>query len=589
MRVIMPRFSHRLALKIVLPFAALTLAIGAVGTLTATGELSSRSQGAFDAQLVHDGIVAQSMVKTGDSERRAILRLLTNGPGLSQNWDQTAALQTWLERALTIHPNVIVEVVDTSGREIVGVVGHGALADTVTRSHDLSTWPGLSYMLSGGATTIDLVASAPQPAIFAGQPVRNAADGLIGAVLVGDYLDDRAGTIKASLPHDDITFYDVNGQVLATSLPIPPSQFATLALDGNTRGRISPTSVVELPRVAGGPSTEILSPWTARTTNLGYVGTVGSTTGLLADTNQLRIILVTLFLAGVLFTLAIGIWLARRITRPVHRLVEATRLVSAGDLEHQAPVTTHDEIGELTDSFNQMTRSLKEKSASLRTTMTQLQDTYLMTIEALASAVEARDPYTHGHTRRVEEYAVIMAEALGCGEAEINALRRACVLHDIGKIGIEDAILRKQARLEPDESMRMQKHPVIGVDMLKGIDFLDTVLPLIRHHHERWDGNGYPDELRADEIPLGARILAVADAVDAMTSDRPYRAARTFEYAKTEILKGSATHFDPEVVTAFIKSQRAIEDLLRNAAGEEMHHHPDSDDLGGWRMHVVGR
>jgi putative nucleotidyltransferase with HDIG domain len=589
MRVIMPRFSHRLALKIVLPFAALTLAIGAVGTLTATGELSSRSQGAFDAQLVHDGFVAQSMIKTGDTERQAILRLLTAGTGLGQNWDKTPALQAWLERALTIHPNVIVEVVDTSGREIVGVVGHGKLADTVTQSHDLSGWPGLSYMLSGGATTIDLVASAPQPAIFTGQPVRNAANGLIGAILVGDYLDDRAGAIKASLEHDDITFYDVNGQVLATSLSIPPSQWSTLGLEGSTRGRVSPTSVVELSRTAGGPGMEILSPWTVRTTNLGYIGTVSSTAPLLADTNQLRIILVTLFLAGVLFTLAIGIWLARRITRPVHRLVEATRLVSAGDLDHQTPVTTHDEIGELTDSFNQMTRSLKEKSASLRTTMTQLQDTYLMTIEALAAAVEARDPYTHGHTRRVEEYAVIMATALGCTETEIGALRRACVLHDIGKIGIEDVILRKQARLEPDEAMRMQKHPVIGVDMLKGIDFLDPVLPLIRHHHERWDGNGYPDELRADEIPLGARILAVADAVDAMTSDRPYRAARTFEYAKTEILKGSATHFDPEVVTAFIKSQRAIEELLRSTAGEEMHHHPDSDDLGGWRMHVVGR
>src|SRR5256884_9165805 len=103
-----------------------------------------------------------------------------------------------------------------------------------------------------------------------------------------------------------------------------------------------------------------------------------------------------------------------------------------------------------------MTRSLKEKSASLRTTMTQLQDTYLMTIEALAAAVEARDPYTHGHTRRVEEYAVIMAQALGCSETEGNAVRRACVLHDIGKIRSEDAILRKQARLEPDESIRMQ-------------------------------------------------------------------------------------------------------------------------------------
>ena len=588
MPVTMPRFSHRLALKIVLPFAALTLAIGAVGTLTATGQLSARSQEAFDNQLIHDGFVAQSMVQAGDTERRSILRLLTGGPGLGQNWAKTPALQAWLERALTIHPNVIVEAVDTSGREIVGVVGHGEVASTVTQNRDLSGWPGLSYMLSGGGSTLDLVASAPQPAVFTGQPVRNAAGALMGAILVGDYLDDRAAAIKASL-NDDITFYDVNGQVLTTSLSIPPGQWSTLALDANTRARVSPTSVVELSRTAGGPGMELVSPWTQRTANLGYVGTVASSAGLVADTNQLRIILVTLFLAGVLFTLAIGIWLARRITRPVHSLVEATRLVSAGDLDHQAPVMTHDEIGELTDSFNQMTRSLKEKSASLKTTMTQLQDTYLMTIEALAAAVEARDPYTHGHTQRVEEYAVTMAKALGAPEADIGALRRASVLHDIGKIGIEDVILRKQARLEPDEALRMQKHPVIGVDMLKGIDFLDPVLPLVRHHHERWDGNGYPDQLREDEIPLGARILAVADALDAMTSDRPYRAARTFEYAKTEILKGSATHFDPEVVTAFIKSQREIEDLLRSAAEQELQHHPDPDDLGGWRLHVVGR
>src|SRR5207253_11422877 len=113
--------------------------------------------------------------------------------------------------------------------------------------------------------------------------------------------------------------------------------------------------------------------------------------GLLADTSQLRIILVVLFLAGVLFTLAIGVWLARRISRPVHRLVEATRLVSAGDLDHQTPVTTRDEIGELTESFNQMTRSLKDKGGSLKLTMTQLQDTYLMTIDALAAAFEPHD------------------------------------------------------------------------------------------------------------------------------------------------------------------------------------------------------
>jgi putative nucleotidyltransferase with HDIG domain len=334
---------------------------------------------------------------------------------------------------------------------------------------------------------------------------------------------------------------------------------------------------------------ELVSPWTARGTTLGYVGTVASSAGLLQDTGQLRLIMAVLFLAGVLLTLLIGIWLARRITRPVQRLVDATRLVSAGDLDHQAAITSHDEIGELTESFNQMTRSLKEKSASLKTTMSQLQDTYLMTIEALAAAVEARDPYTHGHTQRVGEYAVILGKALGCDETELAAIKRASVLHDIGKIGIEDHILRKQARLEPEEQIRMQKHPIIGVDMLKGIDFLDPVLPLIRHHHERWDGNGYPDEIRADEIPLGARILAVADALDAMTSDRPYRAARTFEFAKGEILKGSATHFDPEVVTAFIKSQREIEQLLSEAPDTDVNHHPEPGDLGGWRLHVVGR
>ena len=583
----MPRFQGRLAFKIILPFALLTLVMGAIGTLAATSQLSARNQEAFDAQLIHDGFTAQAMTRDWEAGRLSTLHLLSTSPGLVAAWSQPAGLQSQLERALTVRPDTVVEAVDPYGRELAGVTGHGPSHDSVTIGRDLSGWSGLGATLLGGSGNLDLVAADPDPTAFSGVLLRDPQGRLLGAVLVGDPLSGEAAAVRSAL-HEDATFYDPSGQALATSLELAPGGLNALSLDASTRQKVTPSSVVQLSRSTAGPATELISPWQSRSVTLGYLGVSASSAALLNDSWQLRLIMAMLFTAGALVTLLIGVLLARRITRPVQALVEATRLVSAGDLEHKAPVTSNDEIGELTQSFNLMTRSLRDGSRQVKEAMTRLQDTYLMTIEALAAAVEARDPYTHGHTRRVEQYAVLMGESLGCGTDEIAALRHACILHDIGKIGIEDQILRKQGRLDPSEEIRMQRHSMIGVDMLHGIDFLEPVLPLIRHHHERWDGDGYPDQLGQDEIPLGARILAVADALDAMTSDRPYRPARTFEYAKSEILKGSGTHFDPEVVTAFIKSQRAVEDLLSQAPGPEGQPHPEAGDLGGWRLHVVG-
>jgi len=580
------RFRSSLALKIVVPFAFLTLVMGAAGTMVATHEVAGRAGDAFDAQLIHDGFVAQSVLQTSDAERRSLLKFLSTSR-LAAVWINREELQAVLERALAVHPNAIVETVDPAGREIIGVVGHGEAGDTVSQNQDLSAWPGLQRMFNSGSDHVDLVVSTPQAMVFTGQPVRDGAGALLGALLVGDRLADLATRVKV-VTHQDLTFFDLQGQVLTSTLGIPPAHWSTLALDPTTRAHITPSSVVQVSRDAPGPVRQLLVPWVTRSTSLGYVGVAASSAGLLANANRLRWTMAGLFLMGIVLTLLAGVALARRITRPVQTLVAATRLVSAGDLNHQAPVTTRDEIGELTASFNQMTQSLREKSTSLKETLSQLQDTYLMTIEALAAAVEARDPYTHGHTQRVRDYAVEIARTMGVEEPGIGALRRAAVLHDIGKIGIEDHILRKQTRLDPEEEIRMQRHTTIGVDMLKGIDFLEPVLPIIGHHHERYDGNGYPDQLRGDEIPLGARILAVADALDAMTSDRPYRQARTFEYAKSEILKGSGTHFDPEAVTAFIKSQRAIEELMDHTEESEEHSHPAPGELGRWRLHVLG-
>lgn len=574
-----------LAFKIILPYAVLTLVMGAVGTVVATAEVAGRAADAFDAQLIHDGFVAQSLFKTNHAEERALLKFI-NTPRLTTAWSDREALQATLERALTVHPNVIVETVDTSGREILGVAGHGEAAETISQHQDLSGWPGLEQMLHGGSDRLDLVVSAP-PATFTGQVVRDDNGTLLGALLVGERLADLGARVK-SVTHQDVTFFDLQGQVLSSTLPLAPARWPSLTVDQATRARVTPNSVVQVAVNAPGPGRELLVPWNTGPTALGYVGIATSSAGLLANTNRLRLTMAGLFVVGILLALLIGIVLARRIIRPVRTLVEATRRVAAGDLNHEALVTSRDEIGELATAFNQMTVRLREKSSSLTETLTQLQDTYLMTIEALAAAVEARDPYTHGHTQRVRDYAVEIARTMGLEEADIQALRRAAVLHDIGKIGIEDQILRKQTRLDPEEEIRMQRHTTIGVEMLKGIDFLEPVLPIIHHHHERYDGNGYPDQQRADEIPLGARILAVADALDAMTSARPYRQARPFEYAKAEILKGSGTHFDPEVVTAFIKSQGAMEALLEQSQESEVDSHPDPGDMGRWRLHVLG-
>lgn len=170
---------------------------------------------------------------------------------------------------------------------------------------------------------------------------------------------------------------------------------------------------------------------------------------------------------------------------------------------------------------------------------------YSTTLEALASALEAKDPYTQAHTGRIRDMALALAVTMKVPSRQRRAVRLGAILHDVGKIGISDAILHKPGPLTESEWKVMQTHPIVGERMLKGIDFLADALPVIRHHHERWEGTGYPDRLRGEEIPLGARIVAVCDAFDAMTSDRPYRKAMPAEAACEEIVACSGTHFDP--------------------------------------------
>jgi HD-GYP domain-containing protein (c-di-GMP phosphodiesterase class II) len=177
---------------------------------------------------------------------------------------------------------------------------------------------------------------------------------------------------------------------------------------------------------------------------------------------------------------------------------------------------------------------------------------YTETIEALVSALEARDPYTEAHAGRIRDLAVSIAIAMQLPYEQRRAVRLGAILHDVGKIGISDAILLKPGPLTEAEWAIMRTHPEIGERMLKNIDFLASALPIVRHHHERWDGGGYPDGLVHENIPLGARIVAVCDAFDAMTSDRPYRRALRLDAACKELKDNSGTQFDPGCVDLIV-------------------------------------
>ncbi len=193
-----------------------------------------------------------------------------------------------------------------------------------------------------------------------------------------------------------------------------------------------------------------------------------------------------------------------------------------------------------------------ERSHQLR--VVQLQQAYETSLTVLANAIEVRDQYTRGHVERVMAYAFAISENLNEHEFDYDQLRFGAMLHDIGKIHIRETTLTKNDSLTKDEWSEIKMHPSTGAEMIKDIPYLSPAIPVVHYHHERWDGTGYPQGLSGEDIPLVARIVAVADGFDAMTTDRPYSMARSLEQAHQEIVHGSGTRYDPFVVEAFLKA-----------------------------------
>ncbi|HEX3559098.1 MAG TPA: HD domain-containing phosphohydrolase [Pyrinomonadaceae bacterium] len=244
------------------------------------------------------------------------------------------------------------------------------------------------------------------------------------------------------------------------------------------------------------------------------------------------------------------------------------------DLQHvEAAVSRALEHRDLRVSKRRYETYLEEmvarRTSELDGALASLGDAYRTTLKALTAALETRDSETHGHSERVVNFSLRLGREMGLDTEQLRSLEFGSLLHDIGKIGVPDAILRKPAALTQDEWVRMREHPLHGRKILRGIEFLEGAAKVVAQHHERWDGTGYPVGLRGEEIDLNARIFAVADAFDAMTSDRVYRLGRGYDDATAELEAFAGQQFDPRVVAAFRSVPREEWDEIRRRSLEE--------------------
>jgi putative nucleotidyltransferase with HDIG domain len=499
--------------------------------------------------------VRQSVVENLDAgqqlfahvEERRQEELLAMVTTLAEHPTLKAALDTWQsERRAGEESIELVHTVQREAEKLAARVGADVLAILDVDGHVVASagpkaavWQRgtpIRASLRGAALFQDFVVALAGGAFrVTGVPLE-FGDAFIGTLELGVSLDYAHARELASLARGDSAIL-VGDRVLATTLSGPAA--ADLAALGPIEATAS--TLVEL----GGEAYAIRQvdqapPATFLALASVDAGAVAMTRSTLRGLGWIAVAAAALAAGG-------SLWLARTLTRPIDRLsASVTTMIRARDFDTALPTTgVSRELDLLTHNFNALIRSLADAEA-------QTQAAYLGAIRALAAALDARDPYTAGHSERVSALSVAMGMAMGLGDDELSTLRLGALLHDIGKIGVPDEVLGKPSALTPTEFALIRTHPVIGARILRSIPFLAPHLPIVELHHERPDGTGYPYGLVGDSIPLAARIVHVADAYDAITSARAYRAARAPQMAIVELQTHAGSDFDRAAVEALV-------------------------------------
>ncbi|HSL92799.1 MAG TPA: HD domain-containing phosphohydrolase [Candidatus Limnocylindrales bacterium] len=380
------------------------------------------------------------------------------------------------------------------------------------------------------------------------------------SLLSGDRLAMDSLASKTKQSSEDIEYVavrDTGNIVLAHSRISDRGKVFDKPTHATPLGVFQETEAKEVSR-DGRDLIEFTTPILFKDTQVGTVSVGISKESLLLTQRNIRrsIIIASSALLGI--ALLGTLILASYITTPVKKLSSGVNELASGSTFHPIPVRAGDELGELTRNFNRMAETILQQKNRLSSYAKEVEEAYVGIVRVVAASIDARDPYTLGHSTRVARISREMGKQLGFSGEELEHLEKACLFHDVGKIRTPDNILLKQQTLTHPEAEEMRSHPTDGAEILMMAPSLQRYVPVVMMHHEWFDGSGYPYGKRNSEIPIHAQIIALADAFDAMTTTRPYRAGLSPEEAVEEILRHRGTQFSPMLTDVFVRLAREI-------------------------------
>jgi putative nucleotidyltransferase with HDIG domain len=502
-----------------------------------TVDVRDRVRTAETEKLLVSERVFNSLEARRQQEQLAAISTLAENPALKAALDTYATELRFSgsanDQARATAANEVERLAPLTGGDVLAIIGEdGRVFTSAGRLRD--RWPGdvTIAIPDGDQPTFQSVVVLPGGAFrVSGARLRLNGDRDIGALVFGTSLDANYAQELSTLSGAGVIII-VNDKAVARTVPEEVTRDLIAGPTGADIRSLNGEEYAVRPLLMSGAARIYTL------TSIDAAARVATRDALLA--------LGSIALGSFGLALLGSLWLARMLSEPINRVSNAiATMTAARDFKSTIePAGTSRELDALAHAFNELMQGLGAAEAETRAA-------YLGAIRALAAALDARDPYTAGHSERVSAYSVMIGRQLQLGDADIDVLRLGALLHDIGKIGLTDEILRKPGALTPEEFEQIKRHPALGARILRQVPFLAPHLPIVELHHERPDGKGYPFGLRAEDIPLAARIVHVADAFDAMTSARAYRPARPAAEAVAELERHSGTQFDPQSVVAF--------------------------------------